>query len=288
MGRMDGKVALVTGAARGQGRAIAVRLAEEGADIIAIDCPEKGTIPYPLGSPEDLQQTVEEVEALDRRILAREGDVRQQKSLDELVAEGMKRFGRIDVAVANAGVWTVHPFAEIPEDEFRDVLDVNVLGVWRTLKAVTPHMQEAGGGSVVVTASGNGVEGASGYVHYVASKHAVLGLAKSAALAFGQYDIRVNSLLPGPTDTKALDWQGGYDLCAGRGPGQGTREDLQGAKYWTALQNVGLLPPRAMAEAVLWLASDESRWTTGLEFHVDGGHSIMPGLNLAKMVADQG
>lgn len=284
MGRMDGKVALVTGAARGQGRAFAVRLAEEGADILALDCPAKGTIPYPLGSSDDLQQTVKEVEALGRQVLAHEGDVRTQASLDTLVAEGMAKFGHVDVAVANAGAWTVRPFDQIPEEEFWDVLDINLLGVWRTIKAVTPHMKSSGG-SIIVNASGNGVEGSPHYVHYVASKHGVLGLAKSAALEFGRYDIRVNSLLPGPTDTAALDWQGGYDLCANKGRGEGTKEDLQGAKNWTVLQHAGLLPPRAQAEAVLWLASDESRWTTGLELVVDGGHLIIPGLNFEKMAA---
>jgi NAD(P)-dependent dehydrogenase (short-subunit alcohol dehydrogenase family) len=203
-----------------------------------------------------------------------------------LVASGVRAFGGLDVAVANAGIWTVHPFADIPEHEFLDVLNVNIMGVWRTLKAVAPAMKSRGGGSVIVTSSGNGVEGSPHYVHYVASKHGVLGLAKSAALEFGQFGIRVNSLLPGPTDTPALDWQGGYDLCAGKGPGQGVKEDLQGAKYWSVLRDVGLLPTRAMSEAVLWLASDESRWTTGLEMLVDGGHMLMPGLNMAKIALD--
>lgn len=284
--RMEGKVALVTGAARGQGRAHAIRLAEEGADILAFDCPADGRVPYPVATSDELKITVKEVEALGRRIIAHEGDVREQAALDNLVAEGVSAFGGLDVAVANAGIWTVHPFADIPESEFADVLDVNIMGVWRTLKAVTPAMKARGGGSVIITSSGNGVEGSPHYVHYVASKHGVLGLAKGAALEFGQYGIRVNSLLPGPTDTPALDWQGGYDLCAGKGPGQGTKEDLQGAKYWSALRDVGLLPPRAMSEAVLWLASDESQWTTGLEMLVEGGHMLMPGLNTAKIAAD--
>ena len=287
MGRMDGKVALVTGAARGMGRAHAVRLAEEGADILALDCPPDTGLPYPTATAEDLQITVKEVESFGRRIIAHEGDVRKQSSLDKLVAEGVKAFGGLDVAVANAGIWTVQPFADISEDEFSAVLDVNITGVWRTLKAVTPAMKERGGGSIVVTSSGNGVEGSPHYAHYVASKHGVIGVAKSAALEFGQYGIRVNILLPGPTDTPALDWQGGYDLCSGKGPGQGVKADLEGAKYWSVLRDVGLLPPRAMSEAVLWLASDDSRWTTGLEMLVDGGHMLMPGLNMAKMAADQ-
>lgn len=243
-------------------------------------------MPYPVGTASDLAITVKEVEALGRRIIAHEGDVREQAALDELVASGIQVFGGLDVAVANAGIWTVHPFADVPEDEFLDVLNVNIIGVWRTLKAVTPALKSRGGGSVIVVSSGNGVEGSPHYVHYVASKHGVLGLAKSAALEFGQFGIRVNSLLPGPTDTPALDWQGGYDLCSGKGPGQGVKADLQGAKYWSVLRDVGLLPTQAMSEAVLWLASDESRWTTGLEMLVDGGHMLMPGLNMAKIALD--
>lgn len=224
--RMEGKVALVTGAARGQGRAHAIRLAEEGADILAFDCPADGRVPYPVATSDELKITVKEVEALGRRIIAHEGDVREQAPLDNLVAEGVRVFGGVDVAVANAGIWTVHPFADIPEDEFADVLNVNIMGVWRTLKAVTPAMKARGGGSVIITSSGNGVEGSPHYVHYVASKHGVLGLAKgprwsSASTVSGQLPSSRAYRYP------ALDWQGGYDLCAGKGPGQGTKEDLQ-------------------------------------------------------------
>ena len=233
MGRMDGKVALVTGAARGMGRAHAVRLAEEGADILALDCPPDTGLPYPTATAEDLQITVKEVESFGRRIIAHEGDVRKQSSLDKLVAEGVKAFGGLDVAVANAGIWTVQPFADISEDEFSAVLDVNITGVWRTLKAVTPAMKERGGGSIVVTSSGNGVEGSPHYAHYVASKHGVIGVAKSAALEFGQYGIRVNILLPGPSDTPALDWQGG-DTTSVR-----VRAPDRGSKRISKVQNTG-------------------------------------------------
>lgn len=287
MGRMNGKVALVTGAARGIGRAIAVRLAEEGADILALDCPSGADFPYAPASTEDLQITVKEVESLGRKIIAHEGDVRNQSSLDQLVDEGVAALGGLDVAVANAALMTMREFSELTEKEFADTLDINIIGVWRTLKSAAPAMKKRGGGSMIVTSSGNGVEASPHYVHYVTSKHGVLGLAKSAALVFARDGIRVNSILPGPTDTPGLNRQEGYDLIAGKGRGQGVREDMENVKYWTALRDVGLLPPRAMGEAALWLASDESRWTTGLELIVDAGHVLMPALNMEKIAADQ-
>ncbi|MFT4086531.1 MAG: mycofactocin-coupled SDR family oxidoreductase [Gordonia sp. (in: high G+C Gram-positive bacteria)] len=285
MGRMDGKVALITGAGRGQGRAHALRLAEEGADILALDVPEQGTIPYPFATSEDLQETVRQVEALDRRIIAVEGDVREQEQLDALVAAGIEEFGHIDVVVANAATWTVHEFWNMPEDEFKDVLDVNIMGVWRTLKAVTPIMKEQRSGSMVLIASVNGFEGGANYLPYICSKHAVLGMMKSVALELGEYDIRVNAVLPGVVDTKILDWQGGWDLFAGE-VGKGKREDMAGARYWPLLESVGMLPVNATSEAVLWLASDDSRWSSGLEMIVDGGHHVMPGVNMHKIAVD--
>ena len=153
LGRMDGKVALVTGAGRGQGRSHAVRLAQEGAEILAIDVPAEGVSPYPLASQEDLDETVRQVEALDRRIVAVAGDVRKQGDLDALVAEGIAEFGQIDCVVANAAVWSTGPFWEIPDEQWREVLDVNILGVMHTLRAVTPHMMERGSGSMIVIAS---------------------------------------------------------------------------------------------------------------------------------------
>lgn len=285
MGRMDGKVALVTGAGRGQGRQHALRLASEGADILALDVPSQGTIPYPFASSEDLAETVRQVEALDRRIIAVEGDVRNSEALDSLVAAGLEEFGHIDVVVANAATWTVHEFQDIPEDEFMDVLNVNIAGVWRTLKAVTPHMKERNGGSMIVISSVNGFEGGVNYMHYIASKHAVLGMMKCVALELGKFNIRVNAVCPGVVDTDILNWQGGYDLFAGE-IGKGKPEDKAGARYWTLLEDVSILPPNATSEAVLWLASDDSRWTSGQHLIVDGGHHIQPGMNMHKLAVD--
>jgi SDR family mycofactocin-dependent oxidoreductase len=283
VGRMDGKVVLITGAGRGQGRAHAVRLAEEGATIIALDVPAAGAIPYGLATEEDLQETVKAVENLDRRIVAIEGDVRKQEDLDRAVLLGIAEFGHVDVVVANAGVWTVGRFWEIPEEEWKDVFDVNVLGAMRTLRAVTPHMIERKAGSIVLISSVNGLEGGVNYAHYIASKHAVLGLMKSAALELGGYGIRCNAVLPGVVNTKILDWQGGWDLMAG-GPGLGTPAHLaSGGKAYALLKDVGMMPPSATSEGVLWLASDDSRYVTGQEIVIDAGHMALPGLNPANV-----
>jgi len=288
---MDGKVALVTGAGRGQGRSHAVRLAQEGAEILAIDVPAEGVSPYPLASQEDLDETVRQVEALDRRIVAVAGDVRKQGDLDALVEQGIAEFGQIDCVVANAAVWSTGPFWEIPDEQWREVLDVNILGVLHTLRAVTPHMMERGAGSMIVIASVNGKEGGANYAHYIASKHAVLGLMKSVALELGPYGIRCNAVLPGVINTPILDWQGGWDLMAG-GPGLGTREHLEfGGKAYALLKDVGMLPPVATSEGVLWLAPDDSRWVSGLELVIDGGHMVLPGFNMTNIAAagqDQG
>lgn len=285
MGRMEGKVVLITGAGRGQGRSHAVRLAEEGADVIALDAPGQGAIPHPLASEADLKETVRLVEALDRRIVAVSGDVRRQADLDAAVEQGIDTFGKIDVVVANAAAWSVGRFWEIPEEEWRDVVDIALLGTMRTLRAVTPHMIERGGGSMVVVSSVNGREAGANYAHYVSAKHGVLGLMKAVALELGPYGIRCNALLPGVVDTPILDWQGGWDLMAG-GPGLGTRDSLGfGGKAYALLKDVGMLPPRAISEGLLYLASDESKWVSGLELVIDGGHMMLPGLNMANIAA---
>lgn len=287
MGRMDGKVALVTGAGRGQGRSHAIRLAQEGADILAIDAPAKPEAPYPLATQEDLDETVRLVEELDRRIIAVAGDVRDQEPLDDLVGQGIAEFGQVDVVVANAAVWGVAPFWEITDDEWRYMLDVNIMGVVKTLRAVTPHMIERQSGSMIVISSVNGVEGGPNYAHYIASKHAVLGIMKSVALELGPHGIRCNAILPGVINTPILRWQGGYDLMAG-GPGLGTPEVLdQGARVFHLLKDTGMLPPQATSEGVLWLASDDSRWVTGLEMQIDAGHRVMPGSNMGALAAMQ-
>jgi SDR family mycofactocin-dependent oxidoreductase len=272
-------VALVTGAARGQGRSHAIELAAAGADIIAFDiCRSVASAPYPLATPEDLAVTVAEVEKHDRRALAIEGDTRSSADLDAAVAAGIAEFGRIDILVANAGVWALGRLWELTEEQWQDVVDINLTGAWRSVKAVAATMISARRGSIVLTASVNGFEAGAGMSHYVAAKHGVLGLMRNAALELGPYNIRCNAVCPGIVDTRMNDWQGAYDMMAG-GPG-GTQEDRQSAAYnWSALAGRGLLRPSTISKAVVWLASDDAIDVTGVALPVDGGHSILPGVN---------
>lgn len=279
MADLTGQVALVTGAARGQGRSHAVELAAAGADIIAFDiCGPVPSAPYQLGTAEDLAATVAEVEKYDRRALAIEGDTRSSADLDAAVAAGIAEFGRIDILVANAGIWALGRLWELTDEQWQDVVDINLTGTWRSVKAVVPAMISARRGAIVLTASVNGFEAGAGMSHYVAAKHGVLGLMRNAALELGPYNIRCNAVCPGIVDTRMNDWQGAYDMMAG-GPG-GTAEDRQSAAYnWSALAGRGLLRPSTISKAVVWLASDDAIDVTGVALPVDGGHSILPGVN---------
>ena len=287
MGRMDGKVALVTGAARGQGRAQALTLAREGADILALDCPEPSpVIPYGLATADDLRETAAEVEALGRRIIAAQGDVRRQQDLDDLVERGLAAFGHIDVCVANAGVVTLEDVWKLSEEEWATVVDVCLNGHWRTAKAVIPHMIEREQGSIVFISSLAGIEGGNRLAHYTAAKHGVLGLMKSMCQELGPaYGIRVNAVLPGVVDTDIVKWPGMLDFMAG-GEGLGSLDVLEaGTRVWHGLKGRGVIDPQSPANAVLYLASDESADVTGLELVVDAGHKVLAGLNTIAMAA---
>lgn len=198
-GTLEGRVAFVTGAARGQGRAHAVRLAREGADVIVSDicAPVSDTIPYPGTTPEELAETVRQVEAEGRKVLAREVDIRDDDALHQLVADGVEQFGRLDVLVANAGVLSWGRLWELTDEQWNTVIDTNLTGTWRTLRAVVPAMIEAGnGGSIIVVSSSAGLKATPGNSHYAASKHGLTALTNSLALEAGQYGIRVNSIHP--------------------------------------------------------------------------------------------
>jgi SDR family mycofactocin-dependent oxidoreductase len=281
MGLLDDKVVLVTGAARGQGRAHAVTMARQGAEIIAVDIARQiDTVPYDTARAEDLQQTVAEVERLDRRIIARDADIRSSEALDAVVREGLETFGRIDVLVANAGIFSQACLWEMDEQTWDDVMDVNLKGVWRTMKAVLPHMIERGSGAIVLTSSVNGLRGNGGAAHYAAAKHGVLGLMKSAALELGPHRIRVNAVCPGLVDTPMTNWQGMYDQMAGR-PGADRSDYDRAARHYGIIAGQGALPPETIADAAVWLASDAASGVTGQAVVVDCGHLTMPGFNPA-------
>lgn len=283
MGRLDGKVALVTGAGRGQGRAHALTMAREGADVVAVEIGAQiDTVAYPMGTPEDLAETARLVEELDRRVVAVQADVRDQAALDDAVAQGLAELGRVDILIANAGIWSLTPFWELSEQQWGDMIDVNLTGVWKSAKAVAPHLIERGSGAIVMTSSVNGLEPGVNYAHYIAAKHAVIGLMKSVALELAPHGVRCNAVCPGAIDTGMTNWQGAYDMFAGHGGG--TRDDLtRGARGFHALKGAGILSPQVIADAALWLVSDEAAAVTGVAVPVDAGHMLLPGINAAPV-----
>jgi len=276
---LTGRVALITGAARGQGRSHALALAAAGADIVATDIGKPiATAPYELATPEDLAGTVRAVEELDRQCLGLECDIRSGAALDAAVAAALAQFGRIDILIANAGIWALGRLWELTDDQWQDMIDTNLTGTWRSIKAVVPSMIGNRRGSIVLTSSVNGFEAGAGMAHYVSAKHGVLGLMRNAALELGPYNVRCNAVCPGIVDTKMNDWPGAYDMMAGA-PG-GTPAHRRDAGYnWSALAGRGLLDPATISRAVLWLASDDSADVTGVALPVDGGHAILPGMN---------
>ena len=266
-GRVAGKVAFITGAARGQGRAHAVRLAEEGADIIAIDiCRDYDTVGYPLATEADLAETVKAVEALDRRIVASVADVRDAGALKAAVDDGVAQLGRLDIVSANAGICTIQSWDEVTPQAWQDTLDTNLTGVWNTMVVSVPHLIAAGGGSIICTSSTAGIKGLPYLAPYVAAKHGVVGIARTMANELARHSIRVNTVHPTGVDTPMGNGLGGLEPLINRDPNLGPI-------YMNTLP-VETVDPRDISNAVLFLASDEARYVTGLEFTVDAGNTI--------------
>lgn len=279
MGRLDGKVALITGAARGQGRAHALTLAREGADIIGVDVLEDiGTVPYGLSTREELEQTARDVEDLDRRALFVQADVREQAGLDDAVSRGLSEFGQIDILSANAGIYSQANFWELTEQMWQDMIDVNLSGVWRTCKAVAPHMISRRSGSIVLTASVNGFSPGYQLSHYVAAKHGVLGLMRNYAVELAPYDIRVNAVCPGVIDTKMVNNPPLYERMAGS-PDSTREEALEAVRHFHLLHGRTMMPPETVSNAILWLVGDEASNITGVALPVDAGHNVLDGFN---------
>ncbi|MFB4308289.1 mycofactocin-coupled SDR family oxidoreductase [Actinomadura sp. GTD37] len=264
MGRLTGKVAFITGAARGQGRAEAVRLAAEGADVIATDIagPASGFVRYGASTQADLDETAELVKAQGRRVVARRADVRNLGELEAAVRDGVAELGRLDVVVANAGIVNYGRTWELDEDQWQDVIDTNLTGVWKTVKATVPTLVEQGqGGSVIITSSVAGLKGLPFLAHYASSKHGVVGLAKVLANELGEHDIRVNTIHPHGVRTGMT---GGAlnELLEGA--------PLLGPLYMPALP-YSMVEPEDIANMVAFLASDEGRYITGAQLPVDLG-----------------
>ena len=272
-GRLEGKVALISGAARGQGRSHAVRLAQEGADIIAFDvCQQLPTVGYKMATPEDLKETAKQVEDLDRRIIAREADVRDSAAVQAIVDEAVSELGRLDIVSANAGIAT---FAEnawsLEEDAWEEMIAVNLTGVWKTIKAaVAPMIERRQGGAVIITSSVAGLMGFPNLGHYVAAKHGVVGLMRVLTQELAPYMIRVNTVNPTTVDTPMVMSEFFYRLVRPdlENP---QREDM--AEAFTGLNSLPIpwVDPIDVSNAVLWLASDEARYITGVTLPVDAG-----------------
>ncbi len=272
MGRLSGKVAFITGAARGQGRAHAVRMAEEGADIIGVDiCEDIASAPYELGTAAELDETAELVRKAGRRAYVQKADVRDRAQLEDAVRAGVAELGRLDVVSANAGIWSASAFPEMPEQTYRDMIDVQMHGCYYTCQATVPVLVDQGeGGSIVITSSTAGLKGFPNQVHYNMAKHAVVGLMRTLANELAPHMIRVNSVHPSSTFTKMID---NPAIWAAFAPGVENPTEKDFGHKFTAMN---LLPvPWAEAidisHAVVYLASDESRYVTGVTLPVDSG-----------------
>jgi (+)-trans-carveol dehydrogenase len=276
--RVEGKVAFVTGAARGQGRSHAVSLAREGADIIAVDIAAQiDTVPFAMARPEDLKETVRQVEALGRRIFAVQADVRDYEALKQAVDDGVTELGRLDIVVANAAIATFGPADKMSEDQWRDVIDVDLTGVWHTVKAAIPHVRAGGrGGSIVLVSSAIALGAGRNVVTYVAAKHGVVGLMKSFALELGAESIRVNSIHPGNCNTEMLHNEALYALYApDLPPNERTLEAIKPRMVASNALPTPWVEPEDISNAVLFLTSDEGRFITGVTLAIDAGHLLL-------------
>ncbi|KWX25744.1 NAD-dependent oxidoreductase [Mycolicibacterium wolinskyi] len=274
-GSLEGRVAFITGAARGQGRAHAIRLANEGADIIAIDvcAAVDDTITYAPATSQELAETVSAVEATGRKVLAREVDIRDLAAQQQVVADGIEQFGRLDIVVANAGVLSWGRLFEMSPEQFDTVIDVNLNGTWRTIRAAVPAMIEAGnGGSIIIVSSSAGLKATPGNGHYAASKHGLVALTNALALEVGEYGIRVNSIHPYSINTPMIEPEAMAQVFA---------------KYPSYLHSFAPMPlhpvglddegrstfmtPEEVSDVVAWLAGDGSATLSGSQIAVDRG-----------------
>jgi (+)-trans-carveol dehydrogenase len=271
-GRLEGKVALITGGARGQGRSHAVRLAQEGADIIAVDlCGQVDTIEYPMSTPEDLKETVRLVEALDRRIVATRADVREYAELAQAVDAGVADLGRLDIVCGNAGIVSLGMVHELSLEQWNDMIGVNLTGVFHTCKAAIPHTIAGGrGGSITLTSTAVALRPVQGAGHYIAAKHGVIGLMQTLALELAPHFIRVNTIHPTNCDTDMIQ---NPALRKAFVPDSENPTREESVPAYTALNALPIpwIEPRDISNAIAFLASDEARYITGISLPVDAG-----------------
>jgi SDR family mycofactocin-dependent oxidoreductase len=268
MGRVDGKVAFITGAARGQGRSHAVALASEGADIIAVDlCQQIDWTSYRGSSSSDLEETVRLVESQGRRIVAAQADVRDRDALERAVNQGVEELGRLDIVVANAGIGRVQQWDQVTSQVWQETIDVNLTGAWHTVMASARHLIASGGGSIILVSSVGGLKANPFMIPYIASKFGVTGLAKAFAAELADHNIRVNSLHPSGVDTiMATGQSDAAELIASH--------PRLAASFATILP-ANLIPPAQISNAVVFLASDDSLYVTASAMTVDAGNTAL-------------
>ncbi|OUS92210.1 mycofactocin-coupled SDR family oxidoreductase [Rhodococcus sp. NCIMB 12038] len=273
-GRLEGKVAFITGAARGQGRSHALTLAQEGADIIAVDLLENvDSVPYALSSQEDMDETVRLVESAGRKIYSAKADVRDANALNAAVNEGVSQFGRLDIVLANAGIASVAPIEDLSVEKWRDMIDINLTGVFNTVKAALPHLTAHGqGGSIVITSSTAGIKGLQNLTHYDAAKHGVVGFMKGLANELAPRSIRVNTVHPTSVDNDMANNETFYGLMVpGKAPAEVTREEALPVYQSINALPVPLIDARDVSNAILFLVSEDARYITGIQLPVDAG-----------------
>jgi (+)-trans-carveol dehydrogenase len=276
-GRVEGKVAFITGAARGQGRAHAVRLAQEGADIIAVDiCKKIDTVDLiAAATPEDLAETADLVKGHNRRIYTAEVDVRDYDALKAALDTGVEQLGKLDIIVANAGIGNGgQTLDKTSEADWTAMIDINLSGVWKTVKAGVPHILAGGnGGSIILTSSVGGLKAYPHCGHYVAAKHGVVGLMRTFAVELGAQNIRVNSVHPTNVNTPLFMNDGTMRLFRPdlENPGP---DDMKVVGQLMHTLPIGWVEPEDIANAVLFLASDEARYVTGVTLPIDGGSCL--------------
>lgn len=271
-GRFDGKVVLISGAARGQGREHAIRFAQEGASIIGFDlCQQIPAVPYPMATEDDLAETVRQVEEHGGAMVARQADARDLPAITDVVSEGVDRFGRLDVILANAGVYAPAGALQMTAEQWDDVVDTNLGGVWRTVRAGAPAMVDRGeGGSIIITSSTAGLRGFFGSSAYTASKHGVVGFARSLALELAPNNIRVNVVHPTSVNTPMINNDVFPRMVRWDKPDAGLDDAMDFLRPQQAL-DTPWVDAGDISDAVLWLASDEARWITGVSLPVDAG-----------------
>lgn len=279
MGLLDGKVAVVSGAARGQGRAHAVRLAREGADIIAMDiCADIDTVHYPLARPEDLAETVSHIEQLGRRVAATQTDVRDATAVAAAIDRGVAELGGLDIVVANAGIAMYDAADTMSEQNWRDMIDTNLTGVWTVCRGATPHLIEGGhGGAMVLISSVAAHVGMLHLSHYSAAKAGVVGLMRALAVELAPHMIRVNTIHPTSVNTAMIVNEATYDLLVpGAGPAARNGAEKVPAEVAEAFKGINAMPiawaePEDISEAVIFLVSDSGRYVSGTQLSVDAG-----------------